>query len=153
MILDSSADQPLIKAAVVSRVDDHTLMSNETVYTNVFFPIPQDKALYVVGFAADIDNTKRVHHIVAYLCNEDISKYNATAGATKEPASEEENGVHLWLSSYATAVWSWRGVRENLSKNRLDGLPSHTCELDLLSWTVLKTQFAENTLPYLDHGH
>jgi hypothetical protein len=104
VILDSSADQPSIKSTVMSRVADHTLMSNETVYTNVFFPIPQDKAIYVVGFSADIVNTKRVHHIVAYLCQDDISKYNATAGATNEPASEEENGVHLWLSSYATAV-------------------------------------------------
>jgi hypothetical protein len=78
-------------------IDNHTLLANETVYTTHFHPLPQDETLYATGFAADIVNNKRVHHIVAYLCTRPASAFTERAGKPEVPADEEENGARAHI--------------------------------------------------------
>lgn len=78
------------------RVAKHTLLPNETVYTNVFFPVPQAEELYIRGFLPSIDNTHLTHHLVAYLCVDEMAAYtDAAAGVAVQPESAEHNGVLL----------------------------------------------------------
>lgn len=87
------------------RVQEHTLLTNETVYTHAYFPIDIAEDYYIVGFATDVKNAVHLHHFVVYLCTEAIDTlYDPPrqAGFPQQPASEEENGVRpirsiLWF--------------------------------------------------------
>jgi hypothetical protein len=62
----------LTRALWLCRVDNHTLLANETIYTRVYFPLPQDKDYYIVGFLADIVNKVHVHHFIVRFCTEGL---------------------------------------------------------------------------------
>lgn len=69
-------------------------MANETVYSNAFFPVPQDEALYIVGFLPNIDNMHLTHHLVAYFCLGEMAAYtSAEPGHAVNPESAEMNGM------------------------------------------------------------
>jgi hypothetical protein len=46
------------------RVQEHTLLPNETVYTAVFFPMNIQEDSYIVGFSTDVQNPIHLHHFV-----------------------------------------------------------------------------------------
>ena len=103
------------------RAAKHTLLPNETVYTNVFFPVPQAEELYIRGFLPSIDNTHLTHHLVAYLCVDEMAAYTvAAAGEAVQPESAEFNGALLPVTcGYPlkyTARAGLRRIRQNLQE-------------------------------------
>lgn len=83
-----------LPAARCCRVKKHKLMPNETIYTNAFFPMPDDEELYIVGFLPRIVNTHLTHHLIAYLCVDEVAAYTrARPGEAVEPQSPELNGA------------------------------------------------------------
>eukprot|EP00892_Ulva_mutabilis_P012914 jgi/Ulvmu1/9996/UM059_0045.1 len=75
------------------QVKNHKLMANETVYANAFFPVPQEEALYIVGFVPNIDNKHMIHHLVAYFCTGKMPAYTSQkSGQVINPDSAEMNG-------------------------------------------------------------
>jgi hypothetical protein len=84
----------------VCRVQEHTLMPNETVYTRVYHPIPQDRDYYIVGFLANIVNKIHMHHMVASFCTADIEslyKPPRDAGFPEQPNNASNVGTALVL--------------------------------------------------------
>jgi len=76
------------------RIRKHRLMANETVYANAYFPVPDNETLYIVGFLPSIDNLHLTHHLVAYLCLDEMAAYTtAGPGQAVNPESAEVNGA------------------------------------------------------------
>jgi hypothetical protein len=78
------------------RIQEHTLLPNETMYTRSYFPLPQDKDYYIVGFLAKIVNKIHTHHFVAYFCTADINQlYDPPqeAGFPEQPKNETDIGM------------------------------------------------------------
>jgi hypothetical protein len=96
-------DPSCIEAMIfrVCRVQEHTLMPNETVYTRVYHPIPQDRDYYIVGFLANIVNKIHMHHMVASFCTagiESLYKPPRDAGFPEQPRNESDVGMSLKLT-------------------------------------------------------
>lgn len=69
-------------------------MPNETIYTHAYFPMPEDEELYIIGFLPIIDNRHLTHHLIAYLCIDEVAAYTtARPGEAVEPQSAELNGA------------------------------------------------------------
>ena len=83
------------------RVQEHTLLPNETVYTDAFFPLDLEEDLYVVGFYTKVVNAVHLHHFVVSLCTEGIEQlYDSPQepGFPQQPASAANNGADAYLS-------------------------------------------------------
>jgi hypothetical protein len=107
MLPASEGFQNAMHDAHACRVLEHTLLPNETIYTQVFLPLDLDKDLYVVGFASEVVNPVHLHHFVTYLCTDDVEQLYSPplpAGSPQEPKSAENNGAMLSKTVFGTTT-------------------------------------------------
>ena len=93
-----------MQVARACRVQEHTLLPNETVYTHAYFPLELDEDLYIAGFYTDVVNAVHMHHFLAYLCTETFDQLYRTpreAGFPEQPVNEEANGT---ITAWSAAV-------------------------------------------------
>jgi hypothetical protein len=100
------SQQPPCKVELVSqalsfrpcRVQEHTLPKNETMYTRFYFPLPQDKDYYIVGFLANIVNKIHTHHYQVWFCTAGVDKLYSPpqeAGFAEQPTDDYDQGTLL----------------------------------------------------------
>jgi hypothetical protein len=71
------------------------------MYTRSYFPLPQDKDYYIVGFLANIVNKIHTHHFVAYFCSVGINQlYDPPqrAGFPEQPKNKTDLGMAVQCS-------------------------------------------------------